>query len=60
MGVVSAAMRFGGIDLMNTEWISNSWSEVAALVAYVALIWYFIKASMSGPSPNPSTREGSK
>lgn len=60
MGVVSAAMRFGGIDLMNTEWISNSWSEVAALVAYVALIWYFIKASMSGPTPNPSTREGSK
>jgi len=60
MGVVSAAMRFGGIDLMSTEWISNSWSEVAALVAYVALIWYFIKASMSGPSPNPSTREGSK
>ena len=46
MGVVSAAMRFGGIDLMNTEWISNSWSEVAALVAYVALIWYFIKATM--------------
>jgi putative OPT family oligopeptide transporter len=46
MGVVSAAMRFGGIDLMNTEWLSNSWSEVAALVAYVALIWYFIKASM--------------
>ena len=60
MGVISAAMRFGGIDLMSTEWISNSWSEVAALVAYVALIWYFIKASMSGPSPNPSTREGSK
>ena len=46
MGVVSAAMRFGGIDLMNTEWVSNSWSEVAALVAYVALIWYFIKATM--------------
>lgn len=60
MGVVSAAMRFGGIDLMSTEWISNSWSEVAALVAYVALIWYFIKASMSGPTPTPSTREGSK
>lgn len=46
MGVVSAAMRFGGIDLMNTEWISNSWSEVAALVAYTLLIWYFIKATM--------------
>ena len=58
MGVVSAAMRFGGIDLMNTEWLSNPLSEVAALVAYVLLIWYFIKAS--GPTPNPSTREGSE
>ncbi|MBR5803260.1 MAG: oligopeptide transporter, OPT family [Bacteroidaceae bacterium] len=46
MGVVSAAMRFGGIDLMNTEWVSNSWSEVVALVAYAALIIYFIKATM--------------
>ncbi len=46
MGVVSAAMRFGGIDLMNTEWLSNSWSEVVALVAYAALILYFVKASM--------------
>ena len=58
MGVVSAAMRFGGIDLMNTEWLSNPLSEVAALVAYVLLIWYFIKAS--GPTPNPSPREGSE
>lgn len=46
MGVVSAAMRFGGIDLMNTEWLANPMSEVAALVAYTLLIWYFIKASM--------------
>ena len=46
MGVVSAAMRFGGIDLVNVEWLANPWSEVAALVAYVLLIWYFIKASM--------------
>ena len=46
MGVVSAAMRFGGIDLMNTEWLSNSWSEVVALVAYAALIVYFVKASI--------------
>ena len=46
MGVVSAAMRFGGIDLMNTEWLANPMSEVAALVAYTLLIWYFIKATM--------------
>lgn len=46
MGVVSAAMRFGGIDLMNTTWVANPWSEVVALLAYIALIYYFIKASL--------------
>ncbi len=46
MGVVSAAMRFGGVDLMNTTWGANPWSEVAALLAYTALIYYFIKASL--------------
>ena len=46
MGVVSAALRFGGINLVNEAWVSNSWSEVVALVAYIALIFYFIKASM--------------
>lgn len=46
MGVVSAAIRFGGINLVNESWIGNSWSEVASLVAYIVLIAYFIKASM--------------
>ena len=46
MGVVSAAMRFGGINLVNDAWLNNTLSEVVALVAYVLLIAYFIKASM--------------
>jgi len=46
MGVVSAALRFGGINMVNESWVNNSWSEVVALVAYIALIFYFIKASM--------------
>ena len=46
MGVVSAAMRFGGIYLVNDAWLNNTLSEVVALVAYVLLIAYFIKASM--------------
>lgn len=46
MGVVSAAMRFGGINLVNEEWLTNSWSQVASLVAYILLILYFVKASM--------------
>ncbi len=47
MGVVSAGLRFGGIDVVNYTWLNNSWSEVLALYAYALLIVYFIKASMS-------------
>lgn len=46
LGVASAAMRFGGINLVNDAWVNNTWSEVLALVAYAILIFYFIKASM--------------
>ena len=46
MGVVSAGMRFGGINLVNDGWIANPWSQIVALVAYAVLIFYFIKASM--------------
>lgn len=46
MGVVSAALRFGGINLVDDAWLQNTWSEVLALGAYALLIVYFIKASM--------------
>lgn len=46
MGVVSAAMRFGGINLVNQGWLSNPMSEVVSIVAYALLIIYLIKASM--------------
>ncbi len=47
MGVVSAALRFGGVDLLNQMWLNNAWSEIVALGAYVLLIIYFIKASLN-------------
>lgn len=47
MGVVSAAMRFGGINLVNEEWLANPFSQVVSLLAYICLIVYLIKASMS-------------
>lgn len=47
MGVVSAAMRFGGINLVNEEWLANPMSEALSLVAYALLIVYLIKASMN-------------
>ena len=46
MGVVSAAMRFGGINLVQEQWLQNTWSEVLALGAYALLILYFIKSTM--------------
>jgi putative OPT family oligopeptide transporter len=47
MGVVSAAMRFGGIDVMMASWVDNPLSQAVSLVAYILLIWYFVKASLS-------------
>lgn len=46
MGVVSAIMRFGGINLMASEsWITGSWAQIISLIAYILLIIYFIKAT---------------
>mgnify|MGYP003290904501 FL=1 len=47
MGVVSAAMRFGGINLVNKEWLANPMSELVSLAVYALLIVYLIKASMN-------------
>ena len=46
MGVVSAAMRFGGINLVNEPWLANPWSEVLSLAVYLLLIVYLVKASL--------------
>jgi putative OPT family oligopeptide transporter len=42
MGVVSALMRFGGINLVNDSWLQNPLSELLSLAAYLFLISYFI------------------
>ena len=46
MGVISAAMRFGGINMVNDTWLANPMSEVVSLATYALLIVYLIKASM--------------
>lgn len=46
MGVLSAALRFGGINLVQEAWLQNYWSEVLSLGAYALLIAYFIRSSM--------------
>jgi len=46
MGVVSAALRFGGINLVNEEWLSNSLSEILAFVMYVGMIAFLAISSL--------------
>ena len=45
MGVLSAGLRFGGVNLVNTAWLDNTMSEVVAIAAYTLLIVYLIVAS---------------
>lgn len=47
MGVVSALLKFGGIDFDYSEWWQNHASELLSLVAYIALIVYFVMATKS-------------
>ncbi len=45
MGVVSALLRFGGFNPVDEAWLVNPLSEVCALVAYILLMCYFIRAT---------------
>ena len=45
MGVISALLRFGGIQFDYSGWWANPLSELLSLVAYVLLIAYFVRAS---------------
>lgn len=47
MGVVSAALRFAGLDFTLTAWVKNPMSEVVSLAAYVLLIISFVKITMA-------------
>ncbi|MCQ2072638.1 MAG: oligopeptide transporter, OPT family [Bacteroidaceae bacterium] len=47
MGVVSAALRFAGLDLMMSDaWTGSHAAEWLSLVMYIALIAYFIRDVM--------------
>lgn len=45
MGVVSALLKFSGVEFDYTNWWNNHLSEVLSLVAYIALIIYFVFAT---------------
>ena len=45
MGVVSALLKFSGVEFDYTDWWNSHLSEVLSLVAYIALIIYFVFAT---------------
>ena len=45
MGVVSALLKFGGIEFQYGTWWENHLSELLSLIAYIVLILYFIAAT---------------
>lgn len=45
MGVVSALLRFIGFNPINETWLANPLSQFVSLIAYIALITYFIHAT---------------
>ena len=50
MGVVSALMKFGGIECSVADaWWQNPMSEAVSLLAYVMLIAYFLDLEISFP-----------
>jgi len=48
MGVVSVILRSSNVNLINEAWLENRLSEVAAIIAYIALISYLLWDSMRG------------
>ena len=44
MGVVSAALRFAGLNLTMTEWLGTSWAEWLSLLMYLLLILWVIRS----------------
>ena len=46
MGVVSAAMRFAGINLVDTEWMESNLAGALAIVMYAILITYLAISSL--------------
>lgn len=46
MGVVSAALRFTGVDLYQADWAGSKGAEVLAIVMYLALMAYLTYSSL--------------
>ena len=48
MGVVSALLKFGGMDCsLPASWTESSWARLCSLAVYLVLILYFVRATRS-------------
>lgn len=45
MGVVSAALQFGGLNFASQAYLATPWAQYASLLAYILLIVYLVRAS---------------
>jgi putative OPT family oligopeptide transporter len=52
MGVVSAFLRFGGINFVNAEWFESHAAEALALIMFLALCGYLIWDALRGKPDN--------
>lgn len=52
MGVISVALRFGGLELVNEEWLEKVGSQWAAVLVYILLIGYLIWDSLRAKKEN--------
>lgn len=46
MGVISAVLKFGGINYVNAEWFESNSAEIIAIVMFAALCGYMIWESL--------------
>lgn len=46
MGVVSTLLRFIGVDLLNIAWSQSNYAVVLSMLAYLCLIFFFIKLAV--------------
>ena len=52
MGVVSAILKFAGVEMMQKAWLETSASNVVTLLVYLGIIAYFIFASLRVKEPS--------
>ncbi|HOV71700.1 MAG TPA: hypothetical protein PLO31_05780, partial [Dysgonamonadaceae bacterium] len=56
MGVVSAAIKFAGVDLKNSAWAESAGAQGLALGMYILLCIYLVRDSMRISNQPPAKK----